>query len=301
MNENVIFQAYISFVFYFAEIINAIIQHSPDATSILKRKVLSCSTLYTYLHQNSVRVYSPVTKKSLIESILKFWKDRANNIDKHESSQQQHCILQQQCEYLDEYDDIQESESDSVSEKREWSVVNSNINNEIQRETINFPINVMARMFSEWFYKMFNAENGLTSDHFWPDSSLRVHIKSGDNVDVQETLSNAGDVVDLLERTKCSHGLYFNPNISHGGVQGRIDVHGLALIVACGTLHKDNLCVGVFQQMFALARDPQADNNWKVKSIELKLNSQSVNNIPSILDSDYRNNILALPVRDDLV
>lgn len=204
---------------------------------------------------------------------------------------QEHERLQRECAQLDKYEQTQDPNSSG-----HINIFNSNDRQDV---AVNFPVNVMARTFAEWFYKLYNEANGLTANHFWPDSSLRIHIKSAENVTTQQVLNNAEEVVTLLEQTKSAHGLYFNPNISHVGTQGRMDVHGLILIVACGTLHKENLCVGVFEQMFALARDPQAQNNWKIRNVEFKLRSQSVNSVPSILESDYRNDILALPINDE--
>jgi hypothetical protein len=46
------------------------------------------------------------------------------------------------------------------------------------------------------------------------------------------------------------HRLQYNPNLCEEGVRGRLDPHGLVLVLACGTLHNHQTVCGVFEQVF---------------------------------------------------
>lgn len=87
-----------------------------------------------------------------------------------------------------------------------------------------------------------------------------LELSSERDFSKHEIQNSAADVVQMICNTKACHSLYFNPNLSHEGVQGRRDVHGLVMGLVCGTLHQQDRCVGVLEQLFGLVRDPSADN-----------------------------------------
>ena len=47
------------------------------------------------------------------------------------------------------------------------------------------------------------------------------------------------------------------------------------VIRVCGTVQKGNQPVGIFEQKFSLVRDPSMENNWRIKSTNLKLLSKA--------------------------
>lgn len=52
--------------------------------------------------------------------------------------------------------------------------------------------------------------------------------------------------------------------------------HGIVLILCCGTLHTNaSVSVGIFESVFGLMRDPFSENNWKIKSVKMQLQSTS--------------------------
>jgi hypothetical protein len=51
--------------------------------------------------------------------------------------------------------------------------------------------------------------------------------------------------------------------LSWEDVQGKTEHHGLVMVLACGTLHQQDKCVGVFEQLFGLIMDPLTYNNWR--------------------------------------
>lgn len=155
----------------------------------------------------------------------------------------------------------------------------------------------MAKQFSEWFYEMLNKPEHIDADHFYPDAQLKLNIIS-DTSTVTDQTENPTSIVELLFKTKTGYNLFFNPNLSGEGVQGRVDPHGLVMVLTCGTLHSNDICVGLFEQVFALARDPFCENNWKIKNTELNLRSKSGGvNTPSLSNNELTSKLLSLPSR----
>uniref|UniRef100_A0A3B4CPT3 Uncharacterized protein n=1 Tax=Pygocentrus nattereri TaxID=42514 RepID=A0A3B4CPT3_PYGNA len=50
--------------------------------------------------------------------------------------------------------------------------------------------------------------------------------------------------------------------------------HGLVLVAVAGTIHRENVCLGIFEEVFGLIRDPLDGNRWKVKLVHLKIKGQ---------------------------
>ncbi|KAF5277092.1 hypothetical protein FQA39_LY06330 [Lamprigera yunnana] len=164
-------------------------------------------------------------------------------------------------------------------------------------ECANVPdVNMLALKFSEWFYTMMNSNEPIGEEHFWTDSNLKLKLSSDDQNVIEEINHNPQEIIKILFRTKMEHSLYFNPNCLKDGVQGRVDPHGLVAVLVCGTLHSNSVCVGVFEQVFMLARDPFSSNNWKIKSTELNLRSKNnVQASPRLCDSNLMSDLLSLP------
>ena len=81
------------------------------------------------------------------------------------------------------------------------------------------------------------------------------------------------------------HRLTCNPNLCEEGVRGRLEAHGLVLVLVCGTLHTSSNVCGVFEQVFWLVRDPGAQNNWKIKNTEARLVAGEVQQQPKLTSS----------------
>ncbi|KAJ9578717.1 hypothetical protein L9F63_005079 [Diploptera punctata] len=225
------------------EAVQAIILHSATAESLLMRKKMSKEILFRYLHEKRIPCVSTDDKKTFVNSILEFW------------------------------------ESNKKSVQLELQQKTSLPTNVQQHE-----INELAHAFTNWFYSMFNQQGmALGSEHFWQDCSMCMTVTSGADMEKFEVHNSALDVHKLLYNTKFEHNLYFNPNISNQGVRGKLDAYGLILVLVCGTLHQQEKCVGVFEQMFGLIRDPSACNNWKIKKTQLHLkNSQMISRLPTL-------------------
>lgn len=115
----------------------------------------------------------------------------------------------------------------------------------------------MANGFVKWFYDLLNTcahsdpHSEFNQSMFWPDASAKVELM-GVNSQVLESFQvdqSSGEVCDMLRDVVRRHSLQFNPNLCDEGVRGRLDPHGLVLVLSCGTLHNQHTVCGVFEQV----------------------------------------------------
>ncbi|XP_055383327.1 uncharacterized protein C3orf38 homolog [Condylostylus longicornis] len=280
--------------------------HGGSSTTILNKKMLTKEILFKYLHKNSVRASSDFTKSSLIEKTQNFWKEKFfDNKNQNESSLSEvnpnsshidqqnvlHSASQPQNEYIIEQNN-QLYKTDLI--QNDFPIQQ---NNQLStNNSMSYPINLLAKKFSEWFFVSYNDDT-LKPQDFWIDSSLHlkmVQVQSGETQEHQCTSST--EVVETLLGIKNPVKFSFNPNLAYEGVQGRLDMHGLVLVLCCGTLHTTDTCMGTFESLFGLIRDPNCDNNWKIKHLKLILKSTAViNQIPCLVNSDTLSEVLSLP------
>lgn len=183
----------------------------------------------------------------------------------------------------------------TVAIQQATSVITTTIANANVEE---YPIHLMARTFGEWFFKRFN-ENTLNPTDLWTDTHLELRVIANDGVSNMEYVS-ASEVVNSLLKTKNQFGIYFNPNLSHSGAQGRMDAYGQVVVLCCGTLHTEDSCVGVFECAFGLLRDPHACNNWKPKKLKWLLRSElAPPQLHTLEVSETLQEALALPAPSD--
>lgn len=241
--------------------IKGILKYSPDTLSILRRKSITRELLFSYLDDKNVMVRLPITKNELIDKILEYWNESASGI---------------------------KPESTSIScRNNEDSVSNS-------KEDRN-SIAALAEQFAGWFYELLN-NNNVGAEHFYADAKLKINMLSNNDHNTISIENNPENLAYELLNVRMQHNLYFNPNISKEGTQGRMNPHGLVMVLVCGTIHVQETCVGVFEQVFALARDPFSDNNWKIKSSEMNLRSNNaVHRQPRLCESELTSNLLTLP------
>lgn len=233
--------------------------HSTSAESILNRKAITKERLFRYLHSKKIAITSEFTKQLLIEKILLYWKDQfffASNQD----------------------DGDDENEMISIP-------TTTNISNEFDQPQ-NFPINQMARNFATWFFENLNS-NKLQAADFWGNCKCDVKFMENRQCLMEEQYINAEAVLELCQSLQTKYELFLNLNESHTGTQGRIDCHGLVLVLTCGTLHKTDEIVGTFECIFGLSRDPFSHNNWKINRMDLRLNNFGTRNSGNSLVSHH--------------
>ncbi|XP_030385272.1 uncharacterized protein C3orf38 homolog [Scaptodrosophila lebanonensis] len=191
------------------------------------------------------------------------------------------------------------TKSDLIMRVIEYWDMDKKSDNNGANETEQFPINLFAKQFSEWFYNNLNQTQIQLSD-FWIDGALQLRIIADDEVQDVECSSSV-DVLNTLVNTKEKFSFIFNLNLTSDGVQGRIDPYGLVIVLSCGTLHTVNQCVGVFESLFGLLRDPFGDNNWKIKKLKLLLRSQNAAHRHTLGASSSLMDALQLPVSNEAV
>lgn len=280
---------YDSFQFYsipfYSEALDVILLHSTSTQSILNRKAITKENLFKYLHGKKVAVTSEFTKQLLIEKILQHWKQSYYLID-------------------DDCNDDRPTNRTSTHIEPARTLAQESASTNAQEHPESFPINQMARTFATWFYENLNTNRLQVSD-FWCNCECSVQFWENRQCLMEEQHSGAQAVLEFCQSLLSKYNLYLNLNISHSGSQGRIDCHGLVLVLTCGTLHKVNEFVGTFEAIFGLSRDPYSQNNWKVNRSNFRLNNinhQSVSmEQPTLVQSELLAPLLSLsmPNGDD--
>lgn len=149
-------------------------------------------------------------------------------------------------------------------------------------------LQLLGEKFAGWFYENINSHNPVLQktaqdfgpQHFWDDVYLVLTSETPDPS--QERFSSPFVVSQRFLAFAREELLLFNPNISQEGVFVRSDPHGLVMILVCGTIHRNNECLGTFQQTFGIVKDPRFENNWKIKMSVLKVKTAQVTAIPKL-------------------
>lgn len=155
-------------------------------SSILNRKPISKEILLKYLTDNNVPVTNNFTKASLVEQVIEFWRSTEHGNRHPTMNHQQHI-----------------HSAESLIKKSE-----------------NFPVNVMSRNFSSWFYKNLN-ENSIQLNDFWSDSTFQLKIIDSSGDVKEDSTITSGLVLNLLFSIKTQFNFYFNPNLSYEGTRGK--------------------------------------------------------------------------------
>ena len=147
-----------------------------------------------------------------------------------------------------------------------------------------------AAQFAGWFYPKLNgvadaAANDFGVEHFFADATLALLVAAGaGDQSVVEHFAGADLVVRRLVALIADECLVLNANRSAAddGVRGMSDPHGRRVVFACGTVHRSDAVLGLFEQQFGLVRDPSADNNWKICSMRLALSTRAPSQLPTL-------------------
>lgn len=158
-------------------------------------------------------------------------------------------------------------------------------------EPLGKQLNVLAETFLKWFYPLLNSNNPSLGQpaqefgphHFFDDASLYLSYKTSESN--SECFKGAGLVSQRILALVKEEMILFNPNISEEGVKYMSNPHGLVCIMTCGTVHRGSSCLGTFEQMFGLIKDPRFENNWKIKVMKLRMKSGDVIENPRLCDT----------------
>lgn len=286
-----------------AEALDLILLHSSSLASILSRKVITKGVLFRYLHARRVAVNVELSKAVLIEKTERYWAESLRD-DRTTPA------------------DERAREATTNEDNTPAATIKEIVNNDDQQDDWpeNFPIHRMSRQFTGWFFKQFNSGQ-LAADDFWCDAHCTVEMTDATAVDRLEQADGADACATALLALRDRFAFHFNANECHAGCQGRVDAHGLVLVLSCGTLHVEQRgFVGCWECAFGLVRDPFADNNWKVKHMRMRLRSvrqqqqqqmtaeltagpsDGVVAVPQLVECEMLREMLALPAGEmDLV
>lgn len=90
--------------------------------------------------------------------------------------------------------------------------------NALNREQ--FPINIMAKNFTSWFFKNLN-ENMIQLHDFWSDVTATVKMVDNAGDIKEDSTITAHHVLNLLLSVKTQFNFFFNPNCSYEGTRGK--------------------------------------------------------------------------------
>ncbi|KAH8297689.1 hypothetical protein KR054_005658 [Drosophila jambulina] len=245
------------------EALGLLTAHLPDIYILLSKRAITREMLFKYLTSRVPDLATDFTKPDLVTKVINYW----------------------------DQDSTQRSATSATGKAVVPSVA-------IHSEEENYPIHTIARKFGEWFFERFNA-NSLSLVDLWTDATLHLTIMASDGINELEC-TTAAEVLASLTGAKQQFGFHFNPNLTHGGIQGRMDAYGQVVVLCCGTLHTAERSVGVFECAFGLLRDPYADNNWKPKRVKCLLKSElRPPELHSLCSSETLQEALALPMPSD--
>ncbi|KAM9320651.1 uncharacterized protein C3orf38 homolog [Gastrophryne carolinensis] len=227
-------------VFSREEAIDAILTYSQSATELLKRRKVYRDAIFKYLAAENVTVLPNSEKHQLIQYAVAHWKGPS---------------IQQTSTY-------------------------KTVSYEEQSPPESLDCKLLGEKFCEWFYPLLNSQNPLYGQqkgdwgpqHFWENSVLKFAYKAEEQA-VEEHNGAQMTSLRLLALTR-EERLVFSPNLDGSGLKCVSSPHGLVVVAVAGTIHRDNVCLGIFEQIFGLIRCP-ITNTWKIKNVDLKVLGQN--------------------------
>ncbi|XP_030060984.1 uncharacterized protein C3orf38 homolog [Microcaecilia unicolor] len=217
------------------EAIHAIVTYSGSAKELLKRRKVQRDIIFTYLGKKGIVALPSSDKNQLIDQALEYWKE-------------------------------------PVTEEQQQKPT--------EADTGALDYQVLGEQFCQWFFNLLNAQNPSLGQeqgewgphHFWENAVLKFSYKTSEQ-DTEEYQGAQMASLRLLAlvREEC---LFMNPNLDASGLRAVNSPHGLVVVAVAGTVHRNNLCLGIFEQVFGLIRCPLAENNWKIKYVNLKIVGQ---------------------------
>ena len=172
------------FVVFFLDAYKIILLHSESVSTILNRKAISKELLLKYLTDCNVPVTNNFTKTTLVEQVIEFWKRTENVAVAHGS--------------VTNHSDAENLTTGSIAKSE------------------NYPINIMSRNFSSWFYKNLN-ESSIQLNDFWTDCTCTIRMIDSSGEIKEDATITSRLVLNLLYTIKNQFNFFFNPNISHEG------------------------------------------------------------------------------------
>ncbi|XP_019384118.1 PREDICTED: uncharacterized protein C3orf38 homolog [Crocodylus porosus] len=228
------------------EAIHAILVYSQSVEELLKRRKVCREMIFKYLAQQGIPVPPSSEKHQLIHYAKQYWN-------------------QQLSDKPSEREDVKfDKKVDGQRQKQEEDDLQS-----------------LGKEFCQWFFNLLNAQHPLGRQskeswgpqHFWEDAKLKFYYNT---LEQSTEEYNGAELVSLrlLSLVKEEY-LLFTPNFDAGGLKCAKSPHGLVIVAVAGTVHRGNICLGVFEQIFGLISWPVRENTWKIKFVNLKIFGQN--------------------------
>lgn len=128
----------------------------------------------------------------------------------------------------------------------------------------------MGVEFSNWFFNILNTLKNFGPEHFWPNCMLSAALYSPSE-QKEISLTGASDVSIFLANLIMLDKYKFGANNSPDSVMVEMEPHGLVKIIVHGVLYQHSNCVGLFDFAFGLVRNPDAEYNYKIQIIKVKM------------------------------
>ncbi|XP_068036562.1 uncharacterized protein C3orf38 homolog [Anomalospiza imberbis] len=227
------------------EAIHAILMYSQNVEELLRRRKVCREIIFKYLAAQGVTVPPSSEKQVLIERVRQLWSGQLTGRIPEPGSRKP----------AQGHGNRQKSAQDDIGG--------------------------LGGEFCQWYFELLNSQHplGVKSEamwgpqHFWDDAKLKFCYNTLEK-NVEQYVG--ADMVSLrllsLVKEEC---LLFNPNLRSSGLKCAMSPHGLVLVAVAGTVHRDNTCLGVFEQIFGLISCPVRNNTWKIKLVNLKIVGQN--------------------------
>ncbi|XP_042907322.1 uncharacterized protein C3orf38 homolog [Parasteatoda tepidariorum] len=223
-----------------SEAITTILSCIEKPTEVLKRQKITIKVLSSYLRKLCGSISLDNSRLELIDRCLQEWKstDTSRAMDCWEPEKEE-----------------TETPSKSVIPTKQESSLDEQL---------------FGVRFIKWFFPLLNQLQDFGVEHFWQDAMLKAYIVSpfeNEDLDIGSDCNTVNFLTNLIAHYKFS----FLPNDS--SVQCKQEAHGLIKISVKGTVHQhNNNPIGLFEFLFGLIRNPEYENNYKIKQVLLSMN-----------------------------
>uniref|UniRef100_A0A3Q1G671 Chromosome 3 open reading frame 38 n=1 Tax=Acanthochromis polyacanthus TaxID=80966 RepID=A0A3Q1G671_9TELE len=234
------------------EAVETILSFTKNAEELLRRKKVQRELIFRYLAKEGVVMPPNSEKHQLVRRTLELWSSAKVVVDKRHQG----------------------------AEDRQRQPRETPSNSTDMKTGVGFDPLVLGQQFCQWFFQLMNSQNPSLGQqpqdwgpqHFWPDVKLRLLSRTG--IEQMEEFLGAELVSLRLLALSRDERLLFSPNPEPCGLKALASPHGLVLVAVAGTIHRDEVCLGIFEQIFGLIRSPLDNNSWKIKSVNLKIKGQ---------------------------
>ncbi|KAE8299467.1 putative protein C3orf38-like protein [Larimichthys crocea] len=229
------------------EAAETILSFTKNAEEFLRRKKVYRELIFKYLAKEGVAMPPNSEKHQLVKRTLELWSSRK----------------------------VVPAETDKTRQRPSTETACDSTKVEAGFDPL-----VLGQQFCQWFFQLLNSQNPSLGQqpqdwgpqHFWQDAKLCLLSRTGSE-QMDEFLGAELVNLRLLALTR-DERLVLSPNLDTQGLKVLTSPHGLVLVAVAGTIHRDEACLGVFEQIFGLIRSPLENNSWKIKFVNLKIRGQ---------------------------